>query len=59
MVLIVIVTLLWLVVLYLLGFNRFSGGVVNWSSFKINTKVFLFLLIIYIIIVSFLYKKLS
>ncbi len=45
----IIITLIYVVLLYLSGITTNSSGVIEWTSFKLNTTYFLFLTVVYII----------
>lgn len=53
----IIATLILLILIYFFGINKAISENMEWKSFKINTKIFLALILIYLGFIFFIYKK--
>lgn len=53
----ILLTVALIVALYCFGFQKSSESVMDWKSFKINTKYFLGLILGYAIALYLLYRK--
>lgn len=56
-VLTIIITAIFLLCLYFIGFEKISSKNMNWYSFKLNTKYFLSIILIYIVTLYIVLKN--